>query len=35
MEAEEVKKEKGFSADIIGDSSIEWLKKIDNKRPFF
>ena len=29
------KKEKGFSADIIGDSSIEWLKKIDNTRPFF
>mgnify|MGYP001497482166 FL=1 len=27
--------ETGFSADIIGDSSIEWLKKIDGKKPFF
>ena len=27
--------ESGFSADIIGDSSIEWLKKIDDDKPFF
>ena len=27
--------EKGFSADIIGDSSIDWLKKIDKDKPFF
>ena len=26
--------EKGFSADIIGDSSIDWLKKIDKDKPF-
>ena len=28
-------REKGFSSDIIGDSSIEWLKKIDRNKPFF
>ena len=27
--------ESGFSADIIGDNSVEWLKKIDNNKPFF
>ena len=27
--------ESGFSADIIGDSSIEWLKKRKSKKPFF
>ena len=29
------RKELGFSADIIGDSSIEWLKNIDGEKPFF
>ena len=29
------KKEKGFSADIIGDSSIEWLSNISRDKPFF
>lgn len=28
-------KEKGFSTDIIGDSSIDWLKKMDTGKPFF
>ena len=28
-------REKGFSSDIVGDSSIEWLKKIDRNKPFF
>jgi len=27
--------ESGFSADIIGDSSIDWLKKRDPNKPFF
>jgi len=27
--------EVGFSSDIIGDSSIDWLKKRDSKDPFF
>tara|TARA_B100000242_G_scaffold188820_1_gene135912 strand:+ start:973 stop:2481 length:1509 start_codon:yes stop_codon:yes gene_type:complete len=27
--------ENGFSADIIGDSSIEWLSKINRDKPFF
>ena len=27
--------ENGFSADIIGDSSIDWLRKIDKDKPFF
>ena len=27
--------ENGFSADIIGDSSIKWLSKINRDRPFF
>ncbi|GIR10669.1 MAG: hypothetical protein CM15mP22_0890 [Gammaproteobacteria bacterium] len=26
--------ENGFSADIIGDSSIKWLSKINRDRPF-
>ena len=29
------KQEPGFSADVIGDSSIEWLKKRKSKKPFF
>ena len=29
------KQESGFSADIIGDNSIEWLKNIDDDKPFF
>ena len=27
--------ENGFSSDLIGDSSIEWLKKRDSEEPFF
>ena len=29
------KQEPGFSADVIGDSSVEWLKKRKSKKPFF